>query len=56
MNWRLILSGLKSPGWVAYGCVIVALAVILSFWLLKLERKLVSRKTGLTLLALRAGV
>ncbi|MFN9720197.1 MAG: hypothetical protein ACK58L_15975 [Planctomycetota bacterium] len=56
MNWRLILSGLKSPGWVAYGCVLVTLALVLSLWLLRLERKLVSRSVGWLLLGLRTGV
>lgn len=56
MNWRLIFSGLKSPGWVIYGCVLVAIAVVLSLWLLRLERKLVSRSVGATLIGLRLGV
>ena len=53
MNWRLIFSGFKSPGWAVYAIVGVALAVGLSLWLMRLERKLVSRTVGWTLLALR---
>jgi len=53
MNWRLIFSGLKSPGWTAYAVVGVLTAMVLSFWLLRLERKLVSRTVGWTLLTLR---
>lgn len=56
MNWRLIFSGLKSPGWEA--CVVLAIvaAVGLSIWLLRLERKLVSRSVGWSLLALRMSI
>ncbi|HQX48608.1 MAG TPA: hypothetical protein PLR25_01795, partial [Planctomycetaceae bacterium] len=53
MNWRLIFSGLKSPGWTVYAIVGILTAMVLSFWLLKLERKLVSRTVGWTLLTLR---
>ena len=53
MNWRLIFSGLKSPGWTAYAILGVLMAMVLSFWLLRLERKLVSRMVGWTLLTLR---
>ena len=53
MNWRLIFSGFKSPGWAVYAIVGVALAIGLSLWLMRLERKLVSRTVGWTLMALR---
>ena len=53
MNWRLIFSGFKSPGWAAYAIVSVALAIGLSVWLMRLERKLVSRTVGWTLMTLR---
>lgn len=53
MNWKLIFSGFKSPGWTIYALVSVSLAIFLSVWLLRLERRLVSRTVGLTLLVLR---
>lgn len=53
MNWRLILSGLKSPGWAIYAVLGVLIAIGLSIWLLRLERRLVSRTVGWTLLTLR---
>lgn len=53
MNWRLIFSGLKSPGWAIYVIAAVALAIGLSLWLLRLERKLVSHRVGWTLISVR---
>ena len=53
MNWRLIFSGLKSPGWTIYAILGVIVAMSLSIWLLRLERRLVSRPVGWTLLTLR---
>ena len=53
MNWRLIFSGLKSPGWTIYAVLGVLVAIGLSVWLLRLERRLVSRTVGWTLLSLR---
>ncbi len=53
MNWRLIFSGLKSPGWTIYAILGVIVAISLSVWLLRLERKLVTRPVGWTLLTLR---
>ena len=53
MNWRLIFSGLKSPGWTIYAILGVIVAISLSIWLLRLERKLVSRPVGWALLTLR---
>lgn len=53
MNWRLIFSGLKSPGWTVYAIVGVIVAIGLSIWLLRLERKLVTRPVGWALLTLR---
>jgi len=53
MNWRLIFSGLKSPGWTIYAVLGVLVAIGISIWLLRLERRLVSRTVGWTLLTLR---
>lgn len=53
MNWRLIFSGLKSPGWTTYAILGVLVALGLCVWLLRLERKLVSRSVGWMLLTLR---
>lgn len=53
MNWRLIFSGFSSPGWAIYAIVGVTLAIVLSFWLLRLERKLVSRRVGWSLMTVR---
>ncbi|MFO0975098.1 MAG: hypothetical protein U0996_01805 [Planctomycetaceae bacterium] len=53
MNWQLIFSGLKSPGWAAYAFVGVLCALGMSIWLLRLERRMVSRTVGWTLLTLR---
>ena len=53
MNWRLIFSGLKSSGWTVYVVLGVLAAIGLSIWLLRLERRLVSRTVGWTLLTLR---
>lgn len=53
MNWQLIFSGLKSPGWAAYAFVGVLCALGMSFWLLRLERRMVSKTVGWTLLTLR---
>lgn len=53
MNWRLIFSGLRSSGWSAYAIIGVLAAIGISIWLLRLERKLVSRTVGWTLLTLR---
>ena len=53
MNWRLIFSGLKSPGWAVFVLVSIAAVVGISYWLMRLERKLVSRRVGWTLVTLR---
>ncbi len=53
MNWRLIFSGLNSPGWTIYAVLGVVVAIGLSIWLLRLERRLVSRTVGWTLITLR---
>ena len=53
MNWRLIFSGLKSSGWTIYVLVGILVAIGLSIWLLRLERRLVSRTVGWALLTLR---
>lgn len=53
MNWRLIFSGFKSPGWAAWAIVSVVTVVVVSFWLMKLEHKLVSKRVGWILMSLR---
>ena len=53
MTWRLIFSGLKSPGWTIYASLGVLAAIGISIWLLRLERRLVSPTVGWTLLTLR---
>ncbi|MFM7056484.1 MAG: hypothetical protein ACKO2P_06135 [Planctomycetota bacterium] len=53
MSWHLLFSGAASPGWVIFAGLGVLLALILSFWLLRLERRLVPPATGWTLLTLR---
>jgi hypothetical protein len=56
MNWRLLFSGLKSPGWAAYAIFGIVAAILISYWLLRLERKLVSPRVGWTLVTLRGFV
>lgn len=53
MSWHLLFSGAASPGWVLFASLGVLLALILSFWLLRLERRLVPPAAGWTLLGLR---
>jgi hypothetical protein len=53
MNWRLIFSGLNSPVWGIVVILAILATIGLSSWLLRLERKLVSRTAGWTLLTLR---
>jgi len=53
MNWRLIFSGFKSPGWAIFVLISVVAVVGVSYWLMRLERKLVSRTVGWSLVTLR---
>lgn len=56
MNWRLIFSGAKSPSWVLSTVLSVAAVLLLSIWLMRLERRVVSRSVGWVLLSLRVVV
>ena len=53
MSWHLLFSGMGSPGWVIFAVLGVGLALVLSIWLLRLERRLVPRGVGWGLLGLR---
>jgi hypothetical protein len=53
MNWRLIFSGAKSPIWVLSVVLSVAAVLLLSIWLMRLERRVVARSVGWVLLSLR---
>lgn len=53
MNWRLIFSAFQSPTWTVFVVVSIVAAVALSYWLMRLERKLVSRSVATTLTWLR---
>lgn len=53
MNWRLIFSGAKSPIWVLGVVLSVVTVLLLSNWLMRLERRVVSRSVGWVLLSLR---
>ena len=53
MNWRLIFSGAKSPIWVLSAVLSVVAVLLLSIWLMRLERRVVSRSVGGVLLSLR---
>ena len=56
MNWRLIFSGAKSPAWVLFAMLSVVAVLVLSVWLMRLERRVVSRNVGRVLLSLRIAV
>ena len=56
MNWRLIFSGAKSPIWVLGAVLSVVAVLLLSLWLMRLERRVVSRNVGRVLLSLRIAV
>ena len=56
MNWRLIFSGAKSPAWVLFAMLSVVAVLLLSVWLMRLERRMVSRNVGRVLLSLRIAV
>ena len=53
MNWRLIFSAFQSPAWTIFVVVSILAAIALSYWLMRLERNLVSRSVARTLTALR---
>jgi hypothetical protein len=56
MNWRLIFSGAKSPAWVLCSALSIVTVLLLSVWLMRLERRMVSRTVGRVLLGLRIAV
>jgi hypothetical protein len=56
MNWRLIFSGTRSPFWVLCSVLSIVAVLLLSVWLLRLERRMVSRNVGWFLLSLRMAV
>lgn len=53
MSWHLMFSGAGSTGWLIFASFGVLLALVLSVWLLRLERRLVPATAGWTLLGLR---
>ncbi|MFM7039468.1 MAG: hypothetical protein ACKO2L_17280 [Planctomycetaceae bacterium] len=53
MSWHLMFSGAGSTGWLIFASLGVLLALVLSVWLLRLERRLVPPAAGWTLLGLR---
>ncbi|MBL8815694.1 MAG: hypothetical protein JNL58_06665 [Planctomyces sp.] len=53
MNWRLLFSGTQSTSWTISVIVGVCVVLVVSYWLLKLERRLVPRTVGYMLLSLR---
>ena len=56
MNWRLIFSGAKSPFWVLCSVLSVVAVLLLSVWLMRLQRRMVSRNVGWVLMSLRIAV
>ncbi len=53
MSWRLLFSGTQSTAWMIAVISAVLLTLVLSVWLSRLERQLVSGSVGRTLLLLR---
>ncbi|MEZ6060733.1 MAG: hypothetical protein R3C19_10250 [Planctomycetaceae bacterium] len=53
MNWRLTFSGLQSAAWTTTAVIAAIAAAVLCVFLMKYERRLVSRGTGMLLLGLR---
>lgn len=53
MSWRLIFSGAKSPIWVLVAVLSVTAVLVISVWLMRLERRVVARSVGWVLLSLR---
>jgi len=56
MTWRLLFSGTNSTTWTALVLFASLSALAISCWLLRLERRIVSRTVGWTLLTLRCSV
>ena len=56
MSWRLLFSAAGSIGWLVYVGGVIIFAILLSVWLLRLERRMVSRSVGWTLLGLRSAI
>lgn len=56
MKWRLLFSGTDSLPWTALVLCTSLAALALSCWLLRLERRMVSRSVGWTLLTLRCSL
>lgn len=53
MNWRLLFSGTQSTSWTVSVVLGVCVVLAASYWLLRLERRLVPRTVGYILLSLR---
>jgi hypothetical protein len=53
MNWRLIFSGAESPIRVLIAVLSVMAVLVISVWLMRLERRVVARSVGWVLLSLR---
>lgn len=53
MNWRLIFSGAESPIRVLIAVLSVIAVLVISVWLMRLERRVVARSVGWVLLSLR---
>lgn len=53
MNRQLIFNGLASTGWFITIVLVIALTLGVMFWLFKYERRLISRRLGITLFGLR---
>ncbi|MEY3459127.1 MAG: hypothetical protein RL215_2284, partial [Planctomycetota bacterium] len=56
MSWHLLFAGAGSTGWLIFAGLGVSLALVLSVWLLRLERRLVPRSAGWGLLVLRSSI
>lgn len=56
MSWHLLFAGAGSTGWLIFAGLGVSLALVLSVWLLRLERRLVPRSAGWGLLGLRLSI
>ncbi|MFM7830175.1 MAG: hypothetical protein ACKPJD_00175, partial [Planctomycetaceae bacterium] len=56
MHWRLLFSGTDSTTWTTLVLFASLAALAISCWLLRLERRIVSRPVGWTLLTLRCSV
>ncbi|MCA9037012.1 MAG: hypothetical protein KDA91_17875 [Planctomycetaceae bacterium] len=56
MSWRLLFSGTNSAAWLALVSVAILVTVGVSLWLLRYERKFVSRTVGYLLITLRLAI